>query len=456
VSGYTFHKEQLLVQIWILCPTASDCVPNFRGDRVAVHKKRLDSWKAIAEFLGRSLRTVQRWHEINGLPVHHFGGSKGSVFAYEEEIDTWLAGLAEHSGAGHLKAKEEQAESQRISRELTAAADSLWEIRSVQNVQAIADLYHKAVDSDPTNAGAYTGIANTMIFCAMHGLIESAIAYPIAEDALRRLSVLEPDFIDAKCPAAWLDLLYHRNWLRARREFEEVVDRRPSLSFAKGGLALSRLADGNISEAIECAWDAWKVNPLVRSLGGTLCWCAYLNGEYQRALDLAAQMKRGGVKGALTGYIEALAMAVYPDPAANISQLEQLVRDHPKHQLHHGVLGYVYGITGQEAKARLKQEELTLWVENGRGKRGFPLALVYLGLGENQQAISLLEAAYEDGSIWSLAFRSDPILRSLRGRPAFESLVSKIGVPDPYNGIVELGTALTAANPVSAVLAETP
>ena len=430
--------------------------PELMGDGTAVYRKRLDSWKAIAEFLGRSLRTVQRWHELNGLPVHHFGGSKGSVFAFEEEIDAWLAGLAEHSAASHVKAKEEQGAARRISQELTATADKLWEIRSVKNVQAIADLYHKAVDNDPANPGAYTGLANTVIFSAMNGLIESAIAYPIAEDALRRLPVLESDFIEAKCPAAWLDMLYYRNWNRARSGFEEVVRKRPSLSFARGGLTLSRMADGNISEAVECAWDAWKVNPLVRSLGGTLCWCAYLNGEYQRALDLAAQMQRGGVKGALTGFIEALTLAIYPDPAENVAQLEQAALEQPKNQLLHGVLGYVYGVTGQEEKARIKQTELTLWVENGRNRRGFPLALVYLGLGEEEEAISLLDAAYTDGSVWSLGFRSDPILRSLRGRPGFEHLLSKIGAPDIYHPPVEVGAALASPIPGRTVIASIP
>lgn len=435
-------------------PSASDRIPNLRGDGAKVYKKRLDSWKAIAEFLGRSLRTVQRWHELNGLPVHHFGGSKGSVFAYEEEIDEWLAGLAEYSGISHLKAKEEQGAARRVSQELTAIADKLWETRSIKNVQAIADLYHRALENDPANAGAYTGVANTMIFSAVNGLIESAIAFPIAEDALRRLPAAELDFVDAKCPAAWLDLLYYRDWLRARNRFEEVVDRRPSLSFARGGLALSRIADGNISEAVECAWAAWKVNPLVRSLGGTLCWCAYLNGEYQRALDLADQMKRGGVKGALTGLIEALTLAVYPDPAANIAQLEQSARLQPENQLLQGVLGYVYGMTGQKTKARLKQAELTLWAENRRSRSGYPLALVHLGLGEEQEAISLLEATFIDGSVWCLAFRSDPILNSLRGHAGFESLVSKIGVPNPDCVSAEMDTVLNGVLHSRAVITE--
>ena len=31
---------------------------------------RLDSWKEIASYLGRGIRTVQRWEREEGLPVH--------------------------------------------------------------------------------------------------------------------------------------------------------------------------------------------------------------------------------------------------------------------------------------------------------------------------------------------------------------------------------------------------
>jgi phage terminase Nu1 subunit (DNA packaging protein) len=67
-----------------------------------VARIRLDSWKSIAEYLERSTRTVQRWHAYHGLPVHHFGGSKGSVFGYAEEIDHWLVNLVEETRTAEM------------------------------------------------------------------------------------------------------------------------------------------------------------------------------------------------------------------------------------------------------------------------------------------------------------------------------------------------------------------
>ena len=51
---------------------------------------RLDSWKEIAIYLNRDVRTVRRWEKDQGLPVRRHQHQKGaSVFAYKSEIDTW-------------------------------------------------------------------------------------------------------------------------------------------------------------------------------------------------------------------------------------------------------------------------------------------------------------------------------------------------------------------------------
>ncbi len=51
---------------------------------------RLDSWKEIAVYLKRSVRTVTRWEREEGLPVHrHLHSKSGTVYAYEAELDAW-------------------------------------------------------------------------------------------------------------------------------------------------------------------------------------------------------------------------------------------------------------------------------------------------------------------------------------------------------------------------------
>jgi len=51
----------------------------------------LQSWKEIAAYLKRGVRTAQRWERCAGLPVRRpRPGDRSPVFAFPSEIDQWL------------------------------------------------------------------------------------------------------------------------------------------------------------------------------------------------------------------------------------------------------------------------------------------------------------------------------------------------------------------------------
>src|SRR5215470_18963686 len=53
-------------------------------------QKTLESWKQIAAYLDRSERTVRRWEESEGLPVHRREHEKqDTIFAFKHEIEAW-------------------------------------------------------------------------------------------------------------------------------------------------------------------------------------------------------------------------------------------------------------------------------------------------------------------------------------------------------------------------------
>src|SRR5215472_7887958 len=68
---------------------------------------RLDSWKEIAAYLRRDVRTVQRWEKKEGLPVYrHLHDKLGSIYAYRNELAEWFkarqqSGTAQHNGEPH-------------------------------------------------------------------------------------------------------------------------------------------------------------------------------------------------------------------------------------------------------------------------------------------------------------------------------------------------------------------
>ena len=70
----------------------------------------LNSWKEIAVYMGRGVRTVQRWEQDCHLPVHRPRGRKRSpVFAFAAEIDLWLekcpVGINATADFGHINSR---------------------------------------------------------------------------------------------------------------------------------------------------------------------------------------------------------------------------------------------------------------------------------------------------------------------------------------------------------------
>lgn len=58
---------------------------------MAVNDEILNSWKEIAVYLGRGIRTVQRWEIDLGLPVRRPRGKpRSAVIALKAELDSWL------------------------------------------------------------------------------------------------------------------------------------------------------------------------------------------------------------------------------------------------------------------------------------------------------------------------------------------------------------------------------
>lgn len=69
----------------------------------------LSSWKEIAEFLGKGVRTAQRWERELGLPVRRPPGKDSRVvFALREELTAWVkaqpyAGMTAAAAAANVQ-----------------------------------------------------------------------------------------------------------------------------------------------------------------------------------------------------------------------------------------------------------------------------------------------------------------------------------------------------------------
>lgn len=83
---------------------------------VRANADRLDSWKEIAVYLRREVRTVQLWEKHEGLPVHrHFHKKLGSVFALRSEIEEWKRQVSREDSSGVSESAAAEWDRQRIN-----------------------------------------------------------------------------------------------------------------------------------------------------------------------------------------------------------------------------------------------------------------------------------------------------------------------------------------------------
>jgi len=85
-----------------------DFIPSSNGGPPGAGPDRLNSWKEIAAYLGKGVRTVQRWEAQLGLPVRRLGREGHEiVYALRSEIDAWMLEGDHARGAESTAAVEE-------------------------------------------------------------------------------------------------------------------------------------------------------------------------------------------------------------------------------------------------------------------------------------------------------------------------------------------------------------
>lgn len=86
-----------------ICPTDGS-LSEASGDQEP--SMRVDSWKHIAHYFRRDIRTVQRWEQQEGLPVHrHSHRKSSSVYAIRRELNAWWSSRDVSSDDGKVQTR---------------------------------------------------------------------------------------------------------------------------------------------------------------------------------------------------------------------------------------------------------------------------------------------------------------------------------------------------------------
>ncbi len=105
--------------------------------------KTLNSWKEIAAYLGRGVRTVQRWERDLGLPIHRESEHlRSPVYALTAELDEWI-----RRGTGARKPKHSAEITSKMVRNAAIFAQNLEQTQ--QRLQRLTETVSRTINRRP-------------------------------------------------------------------------------------------------------------------------------------------------------------------------------------------------------------------------------------------------------------------------------------------------------------------
>lgn len=305
-----------------------------------------------------------------------------------------------------------------------------WNKRSDENLTRAIGYFERATSLDSRYALAYAGLADcyAIISAEIFGTMPASEAAPKAKAAAMRALELDPTLAEAQTSLATVKFNYDWDWSGASEGFERAIGLNPSYATAYQRYSLYLIAAGRVPESFAQIQKARELDPLSLSINFSLGWRLYMARQYDAAIAQSKDTLEMDPSYELPHLIVGQAYEQKGDYAQAIPELRRAV------ELSHGTplmvsaLAHAYARSGNRADAERLLAELQAGSKN-HYVSPYYLALVYVGLGKNEEAVDWLEKAFADRSNGVVFLKVEPELDELRLNPRFIALQKKLGFP---------------------------
>ena len=288
------------------------------------------------------------------------------------------------------------------------------------------DLMRQAIAVDPDNALAQSGLGVCLQYAAFFGYVLPREVLDEANQATERAIELDRDLAEAWVSFAGVRYYLNFDMVAAELALERALSLNPSHLRSLVHYSWQLGEAGRFDAALELAQKAIALDPLSGVVRSTVAQAYYLKRdfdtalvEWQRILDL----DRGDPS---FHYFLAWVHEQKGDHEQAIALHERAIELSEGEPLYVGGLGYAYGLAGRNSEAKLILEELL--ARETEGLAGpYNVAMVHIGLGNNEQAIDWLEKAFTARSSHMLYIKEGAQFDPLRDDPHFISLIERMG-----------------------------
>jgi serine/threonine protein kinase/Flp pilus assembly protein TadD len=295
----------------------------------------------------------------------------------------------------------------------TSATDPAKKERAIK-------FFNQAIEKDPDFALAYSALADTYMDLASDAPPTETM--PKAKEAALKALRIDDTLSDSHRSLGIVKAYYEWDWAGAEQEFKRAIDLNPNSPEAHSAYGRYLTVTGRNVEALaemkrsQELGDPPSATGLLFALAGA--------HQYDRLIEEGRKMEPNA-------YLHSWMGVAYSEKgmhAEAIAELQKAASLSRGATLMKAQLGHAYAVAGRRAEAENSLSELKA-LAGQRYVSPYDIALIYVGLGDKEQAFAWLEKAYQERARRLWALKVNPSWDSLRSDSRFADLLRRIGLP---------------------------
>ena len=302
-----------------------------------------------------------------------------------------------------------------------------WNKRTEDAMKRGIKYFQEAIDSDPTYALAYAGLADSYNLLASYSMLAASDAFPRAKAAAARALELDETLAEAHTSMSFAKFGYDWDWAEAERGFKRALELCPSYPMAHQWYSVMLVALGRFEESFASANRAQELDPLSLPINTLVGWLHHLARDYDRAIEHyknAIELDAGFALAHRRLGQTYEQKQMYREALESFKKAAELAGEEVEL---FSARGHLYGILGEREKAEAAIEKLRA-TSKRKYVPAYLVARAYAGLDETDLVFEWLEKAYIERYGYLAYLNVEPLFDNIRTDPRFSDLVRRVGL----------------------------
>ena len=302
-----------------------------------------------------------------------------------------------------------------------------WNKRTIEGLKEAINYFKQSISIDPGYAEAYSGLADSYALAGdwANGILPPSEAFPLAKAAANEALALNDRLAEAHTSLALVLDLYYWDWDAAEKQYALAINLNPGYAVAHEWYAWHLLLLGHGAEALFEMRRAESLDPVSPVIRSNLADVLTVSHLFEESVRQSRRTLALDPNFAIGHFHLAEALVQQRQYEAAIAEFQQAIALSGHLALFDANLAHAYALSGRRADALKIAKDMEARLDlNPAAAR---IALIYVGLGDPDQAMNWLNKAYDARFNPEVLVR--PTFDPLRSDARFRELRRRLGLP---------------------------